>query len=279
LAHSITTIRLPFLKINRLTPIHMTLHTAGHVYIMRRLLIFLALFHSVLPTMAGAKETFFTVRVVEPFIELHTGPGRGYPVVYVVDRGTELSVIKRRTDWFLVRTRSSREGWVSRGQIEQTLTSAGAPTHIDEPGIGDFSERRWETALLGGRFDGADLATVYGAYAFTPNLSGELAVSQVFGDYSDSILGTLSLVAQPFPEWRLSPFFTVGTGLIYTDPNVTLVDEDSRTDQVGSVGAGMRWYLTRRFILRAEYRRYTVFQDKDDNQEANAWQAGIGFFF
>jgi uncharacterized protein YgiM (DUF1202 family) len=246
---------------------------------MRKLLILLALLHGVVTIPASAEEEFFTVRVAEPFIELHTGPGRGYPVFYVVDRGVEVSVIKRRTDWFLVRTRRGREGWVSRAQMEQTLTGAGGPTHIDEPGIGDFSKRRWEAALLGGRFDGVDVATVYGAYAFTPNLSGEFAVSQVFGDHSDSILGTLSLVAQPFPEWRLSPFFAVGTGLIYTDPNVTLVDEDSRTDQVGSVGTGVRWYLSRRFILRAEYRRYTVFQDKDDNQEANAWQAGIGFFF
>ena len=257
----------------------MALLTAGHVYTMRRLLVLLVLLHGIATSPACANEEFFTVRVAEPYIDLHTGPGRGYPVFYVVERGADVSVIKRRTDWFLVRTRRGKEGWVSRTQMEQTLTSAGAPTHFAEPGIGDFSERRWEAALLGGRFDSMDIATVYGAYAFTPNLSGELAVSQVFGDYSDSILGTLSLVAQPFPEWRLSPFFAVGTGLIYTDPNVTLVDEDSRTDQVGSVGAGVRWYLTRRFILRAEYRRYTVFQDKDDNQEANAWQAGIGFFF
>jgi len=257
----------------------MSFNTAGHVCTMHRLLFLLALLHSIIAIPAGAEEAFFTVQVAEPFIELHTGPGRGYPVFYVVERGEQVSVIKRRTDWFRVRTSRGKEGWVSRAQMAQTLTATGIPTHFAEPGIGDFSERRWEAALLGGRFDGVDIATVYGAYAFTSNLSGELAVSQVFGDYSDSILGTLSLVAQPFPEWRLSPFFSVGTGLIYTDPNVTLVEEDSRTDQVGSVGAGVRWYLTRRFILRAEYRRYTVFQDKDDNQETNAWQAGIGFFF
>jgi opacity protein-like surface antigen len=106
-------------------------------------------------------------------------------------------------------------------------------------------------------------------------------VSQIFGDFSDSYMGLVSLVAQPFPEWRLSPYFTVGTGLIYTDPKSTLVDEsdDDRTDQVGSTGAGVRLYLTRRFVLRAEYRRNTIFQDKDDNQEIDAWQAGIGFFF
>jgi len=187
----------------------------------------------------------------------------------------------RRTDWFLVRTKKGKEGWASRDAMASTMTLAGVPALFAEPDIGDFSQRRWEAGLIGGRFSGADTGTVYAAFAFTPNLFGEVSVSQVFGDFSDSYTGQLSLVAQPFPKWRLSPYFTVGTGLIYTDPKSTLVDEsnDDRTDQVGSAGVGVRLYLTRRFILRGEYRRITIFQDKDDNQEINAWQAGIGFFF
>ena len=82
------------------------------------------------------------------------------------------------------------------------------------------------------------MITAYAGYAMTANLSAELSVSQVFGDYSDSIVGRISLLAQPFPEWRLSPYFSLGTGIIYTDPNVTLVDESDRTDQIGSVGGG-----------------------------------------
>jgi opacity protein-like surface antigen len=113
----------------------------------------------------------------------------------------------------------------------------------------------------------------------TENLSIELEASQMFGDYSDAVSGTVSLVAQPFPEWRLSPFLSLGTGIIYTDPNVTLVDESDRTEQIGSVGAGVRYYLTRRFLLRAEYRNSVIFQDTDDNQEINEWKAGFAFFF
>jgi hypothetical protein len=113
----------------------------------------------------------------------------------------------------------------------------------------------------------------------TENLSIELEASQMFGDYSDAVSGTVSLVAQPFPEWRLSPFLSLGTGIIYTDPNVTLVDESDRTEQIGSVGVGVRYYLTRRFLLRAEYRNSVIFQDTDDNQEINEWKAGFAFFF
>ena len=113
----------------------------------------------------------------------------------------------------------------------------------------------------------------------TQNFSGELAVSQVFGDFSDAWIASINLIAQPFPEWRLSPYFSLGAGVIRTDPNVTLVDEDDRTEQIGNAGVGVRWYLTRRFIVRGEYRRHTIFQDKDDNQEIDEWKAGFAFFF
>jgi len=232
-----------------------------------------------LATGAVAEEQYYKVTVDVSYIELHTGPGRGYPVFHVVDRGKELEVIKRRTDWFMVRTEKGKEGWASRIDMELTLTPAGEKTLFAEAGFGDFSRRRWEAGVMAGDFEGADVMTVYTAYAMTPNFSAELSVSQVFGDYSDAYIGSISLVSQPFPEWRLSPFFSVGGGIIYTDPNVTLVDESDRTDQIGSVSIGARWYLTRRFILRAEYKNHVIFQDKDDNQEIDEWKAGLAFFF
>lgn len=228
---------------------------------------------------AMADEQYYRVMVDEAYLELHTGPGRGYPVFHIVDRGMEVEVLKRRTDWFMVRTDKGKEGWAKRAEMELTLTPAGEPTLFAEAGFSDFSRRRWEAGVMGGNYEGADVMTVYTAYAMTPVFSAEFSVSQVFGDYSDSYIGSISLISQPFPEWRLSPFFSLGAGLIYTDPKVTLVDENDRTEQIGSVGIGARWYLTRRFILRAEYKNHVIFQDKDDNQEIDGWNAGLAFFF
>jgi uncharacterized protein YgiM (DUF1202 family) len=246
---------------------------------MRTRVLAFVLLHCLLTAPAPAQTRYFEVQVSEPYIELHTGPGRGYPVFHVIERGERLEVITRKTDWYRVRTRKGKEGWVSRTQMETTLTASGEKTRFEEPGLGDFSNRRWEAGLLGGDFEGADMITVYGAYAMTPNLSAELSASQVFSNYSNAYTGIAALVAQPFPEWRVSPFLLVGTGIIYTDPNVTVVQGDNRTDQIGSVGAGVRCYLTRRFILRAQYRNSVIFQDGDDNQEINEWQAGFAFFF
>ncbi len=117
--------------------------------------------------LAHGEKQLFEVEVTEPYIELHTGPGRGYPVFHVVDRGERVEVITRKTDWFKVHTQKGKEGWVSRTQMETTLTASGNKTRFAEPGMGDFSNRRWEAGLLGGVFEGSDMITVYGAYAMT----------------------------------------------------------------------------------------------------------------
>ncbi len=230
-----------------------------------------------IPAQAG--EEYYQVRVAEPYLELHTGPGRGYPVFHVVDRGEMVKVIKRRTDWFMVQTQRGKQGWAKRAEMELTLTPDGEPTQFAEAEFGDFTRRRWESGFLTGDFEGANIMSVYADYYLTRNLSVELSIGQAFGNYSDALTASVNLLAQPFPEWRLSPFFLLGTGAIYTDPNVTLVNEQDRTEQISNVGLGARWYLTRRFIVRAEYQNHVIFQNKDDNQEINEWKAGFAFFF
>jgi len=246
---------------------------------MRRAWIVFVVLQLFISVAACGEEAYFRVKVAEPYLEMHTGPGRGYPVFNVIDRGEQVEVIKRRTDWFKVRTDRGKEGWAKRADMELTLTAAGENTAFAEANLGDFSRRRWEAGVMAGDFEGADVMTVYAGYAMTQNFSGELAVSQVFGDFSDAMIASINLIAQPFPEWRLSPYFSLGAGVIRTDPNVTLVNEDDRTEQIGTAGVGLRWYLTRRFIVRGEYRRHTIFQDKNDNQEIDEWKAGFAFFF
>jgi uncharacterized protein YgiM (DUF1202 family) len=229
------------------------------------------------PALAG--EDYYQVRVAEPYIELHTGPGRGYPVFHVIDRGELIEVIKRRTDWFLVRGKRDKEGWVKRAEMELTLSPEGDPTGFADADFGDFTRRRWEAGVQAGDFEGASIMTVYAGYYLTGNLSAEVSMSQVFGNFSGALTASVNLLAQPFPEWRLSPFFLLGVGAIYTDPNVTLVNEQDRTEQIANVGLGARWYITRRFILRAEYQNHVIFQNTDDNQEINEWKAGFALFF
>jgi hypothetical protein len=132
---------------------------------------------------------------------------------------------------------------------------------------------------LYGDFGGANAISAYGAYSFTPNLSGELWVSQVLGRFSDSTVASLNIVHLLYPDWRASPYFTLGAGVINTEPKATLVATVDRNDSLAQAGVGVRTYLARRFVFRAEYKAYVVFTSRDDNEEVREWKAGFSFFF
>jgi hypothetical protein len=245
----------------------------------RLALLLITLFLFAVPAAQAAKKSR-EILVADPYIELHTGPGRGYPVFYVVERGRQVALVKRRTDWFQVRTEQGIEGWVPREQMVATLEPTGEPLDLDEPSRDNYMTRRWQGGVMAGDFAGASLISVFGGYAFSDNLSVELSVNHVLGEFSNGYSATLGLMHVFVPEWRLSPYFTLGTGIIYTDPKSTLVRTEDREDQIGYVGGGLQFYLTRRFMLRSEYRNNVIFTSRDDNEEVDEWKyLGFAFFF
>ena len=236
----------------------------------------------------NAEEEEHFVKVADPYIEMHTGPGRGYPIFYVIPRGEWVQLLYRKTDWFQVNSEDGKQGWVSAGQLAMTLNPSGKRVDIKDPDEKDFIVRNWEYGVTIGRFgadfgavnDGLAVISFYGGYHFTENISNEIIFSQASGTVSSkTIFSLLNIVHEPFPEWTVSPFFTLGTGWIQTKPKSTLVATQDRTDQYANFGFGIRMHLTKRFLLRAEYKEYVVFTSRDDNEEIKEWKAGFGFFF
>ena len=226
----------------------------------------------------GAKEKQ-KVQVASPFIDLHTGPGKGYPKFYVAPRGEWIQLLKRKTGWYKVRTSNGRRGWVHEKQLAKTLTPAGDVLTIEAQTVVDFQKRKWELGFSGGDFGGADVISAYAGYNFTKNIAAEVTVSQALGTFSDTLLADFSLVHQTFPEWRISPFFALGAGVIKTDPNSTLVSTEDRQDNSLHVGGGARIYLSKRFVLRLEYKNYVVLTSRDDDEEIEQWKLGFSAFF
>ena len=247
---------------------------------MRWVLLVLSLSQLAIATEAtGAERQSREVTIADPYIELHTGPGRGYPIFFVAERGEAIALLRRRTEWFQVRVARGQEGWVHFEQLTTTLNPDGEPFDLPALGFSDYAARRWEVGALYGDFGGANVIGAYGSRSFTPNLSGEMWVSQALGRFSDSTMATVNIVHLMYPDWRASPYFTLGAGVIKTEPKATLVATTDRTDSMALAGAGVRVYLTRRFVFRAEYKAHVVFTSRDDNEEAREWKAGFSFFF
>src|SRR5690606_41837152 len=125
----------------------------------------------------------------------------------------------------------------------------------------------------------ADLVSASGAYHVTRKVSGQLEGSQYYGTDPNGEVLAASLVHQPCPQWRLSPFFTLGGGAVCTQPKAPLVQSEDRSDGLVDVGIGVRYYLTRRFLVRAQYKNFVVLTDQDTNQNVEEWKIGFSAFF
>ena len=77
---------------------------------MRQLLALVLLVQALHIGVAEAADKFLDLVVTDPYIEMHSGPGRGFPVTYVIGRDEELTVLYSRTDWFKVKASARTRG-------------------------------------------------------------------------------------------------------------------------------------------------------------------------
>ena len=242
------------------------------------------LFLLLLPLFATATSVcdareYLQVFVTEPYLELRTGPGRGYPVTQVVPREESVDVLKRHTDWFKVRTEQGVEGWASQGDMQKLVLADGSRFKFDLGDRAGFTSHRYEMGIFAGQYGGATLISAFGSVSFNTQLALEGSIGNYLGKFSNGVTGDIGLAHVIAPEARWSPFLTIGLGLVHIEPKATLVQASNRTEQTAYVGGGVRYYLTRRFFLRAEYKAHYIFTKRNENEDADEWKLGFAFFF
>ena len=226
-----------------------------------------------------AAEPVEQLQVADAYLELHTGPGRGFPVFFVVERGASVVVELRRTDWFRVRAAGGQVGWVPRAQLERTLTEAGIGKSFRDILLDDFLARRVEFGGAGGRFGGEPLLKLWLGVRLARPVGLELAGGQVQGTFSGTDFWHVGLVAEPWFDQRWSPFVSVGLGTFRNIPNRSLVDAQGVNARLAQASAGVRWYISERFVARADTTLYTAFVADNRSLEYRAVSIGLAFFF
>lgn len=219
------------------------------------------------------------VTVATTYIDVHTGPGKGYPIFHIIEKDEAITLEKRRTDWIKITTRRGKTGWIHVDSLANTHDQTGQAPDIRAPTREDYGERRWELGFAGGDFDGADALGIHLGYRFTEHLTTDLRIGQNTGQFSDSQILSIGLMHQPFPDWWVSPYFRLGTGQIRIQPSATLVEAEDREDNLFQTSLGAYVYLTRRFFLRLEMTQHQILTSRDTNEEVNEWQLGFNVYF
>jgi hypothetical protein len=244
---------------------------------MRRLFALMLLLQACLAGSLQAASRHLELVVSEPYLEMHSGPGRGYPVIYVIARDDVVTVLFSRTDWYKVRAPHGQEGWVRREDLARTKLDTGEPAPI--PPYPDFASHRWEFGAGYGVYNRQNLVTAYGDYGLTNSLDVEAVVEQAFGTLDNRYIASLGLRHTFIPEWKwFSPTIGLGAAFQHIEDKTPPAPLE-KNNQMAYVSVGARGFITRRFMWRADWRKYVVFNDLNVNEELEEWKFGLAVFF
>jgi len=227
---------------------------------------------------ATADDKPIELQIEASYIELHSGPGIGYPVLNVIEKGELVEVLVKRTRWLKIKDQRNNIGWLNQNDLFG-LTQQGKKIVQSELTITDFQNRDYEVGVMYGDFEGADFYNIYLNYTLSPVFSAEVSAGKAQGTISDSDLFEVMLISQPFPELVVIPYLGIGSGIINTKPHSVLADSEKRQDTLMAAAIGLKYHLARNFLLRAEYKYSLVLTNRDENEKVQVWKLGFSVFF
>jgi opacity protein-like surface antigen len=230
------------------------------------------------PTLFAESVRADTLHIDVPFVELRSGPSAGYPVVHIVEKNENVIVLIKRTSWLKVKDKRGIEGWLHEEDLFG-LSQNGEAIAQEENTQQGFQNRDVEGGVMYGDLEGANFYNVYLGYVLTPVFSTEVSLGKALGNISDSNLFEVMLLAQPIPDWIVTPYIGIGGGFIDTQPHSVLADSESRQSTLMSAAAGIKYHIARNFLLRAEYKFSLALTDRDINEEIHTWKIGFSVFF
>jgi hypothetical protein len=242
-----------------------------------RLLASVLLLQALLVNIGHAGERLLQLVVTQPYLEMRSGPGRGYPVVYVVGRDEILTVLYARTNWYKVRAPRGQEGWTRRDELALTALPSGAPAPI--PPYPDFTTHRWEVGAGYGVYNRENLVSAYTDFGLTDSIDIEAVIQQAFGTLDNRVVASIGLRHTFMPEWKwFSPTAGIGTAYQHIADKVAPAPLESN-NQMAYASLGARGFITRRFMWRADWRHYVVFNHLNVYEDLEEWKVGFAVFF
>lgn len=233
--------------------------------------------------LAIAQQPKLQLEVIDPYIELHTGPGIGYPIFYTIEQGESITVLTRRTGWYEVKSENSRVGWARAAQVARTLLPTGTPVELPSVSYGDYLTNSWLVGFNVGQFSSGELE---GADTFSFSVgyrplewlgleidNGEFYDSQVKGNFY-----SFNFLVEPFSEWQLSPVLTLGSGQLEIESQPELTPLSTGKEGFNRYGLGANYYIGRNFVIHAGFQNFVISTTNDD-ERINRWNIGFNAFF
>lgn len=244
----------------------------------------LVLLISSVPTLSLAQNSSgLTLEVIDPYLEMRSGPGRGYPIFYVIEEGEPVVVLTRQPGWYEVLSANGRKGWVREAQIARTMQSSGEPADLPSVSYGDYLENGWQIGFATGDFSsgelkGADNIKLTLGYRPLSWLVLEVEGAKFYAPEVRGGYQNFNLVVEPISKWRISPALVYGLGTLNIESQPELEPLNIEDSSFNHYGLRVNYYIGRNFLVNAEYRWFDI-DVQSVSVELEGWYLGFNTFF
>jgi len=237
--------------------------------------ILLTLFLSCIISSLAMAGKPLALQIVDPYVELRTGPGKHYPIHFVAQRGETIQVIKSRTGWFKVEVKlnnsNQTHGWIHSAALASTIALDNGQAAVNHPRLAFTYSPRWSAGFSLGKFSEADIVGGFLSYAVNRTTSVEIHAGEYMGGSEQGWFSELQFNYAPYEMWRLSPFVALGYGYLAFDTKSSQVAQNDVDDNYFHHGAGVNFRLSSKYRLRFEYKHFNVLTSTNDNKELESW--------
>ena len=212
---------------------------------------------------------------------LRSGPGPQFRRIGIALRGDTFLVVRRATTgyWFEIERPDGTKAWVlgdsvynhEVGELDDTGRSG---IFAPPPLIGS----RMEIAVGFGAMSGGGFMAIRPTVLVDPHFGLEITGAAVVNRAGQMLMIGGGGIVNIFPEWPVVPFFAVGGGVAFSNPNSdTFLLEEG---QIGTLygGGGLRFGFRKRVILRVDVRAY-AFLEANRYVAREEYSGGMSVFF
>ena len=217
--------------------------------------------------------------VIDTYLELHTGPGRGYPIFHVIEQGQAVTVLRRRSNWFYVSDRRNTQGWVKQESLARTLAPTGMPAALPDIQHGDFLAQQGRIGFSVGQLGTSYTANVTAGYRLLSYAGIEVEYGQIFEKLDDGSSIGATVIIEPIKSWSFTPF--ISKGIAWQDwkkKKKSSVGSNSYSSNSEFTGAGINYYIGFNFVVRGEFRQVAI-TDNNGTTSNSEWRLGFSSFF
>jgi len=230
-----------------------------------------------LPPIEAQEDSSYLV-VSEPFIEIHTGAGRGYPIFHSAERGQKVKLLKRRANWYLIETHDKKVGWAKASSLAHTLQTTGLPSDLPSVSHGDYLKSSFRAGFTTGQIEGASAFSFVLGYRPFSYIGLEAEYGNMFEASVTGRYYGANLIVEPIQKWNMTPFISFGTGVMTFNQRQKLAGSITGEADYTSNGVGLNYYLGRNFQIRGEYKWYALSAD-GQSSDLSEWRLGFNSFF